>query len=259
MFFLDEILEYKEIKEILLNEKELIAEGQQIAERIIKGEEIYPKAGFLPLAVFHFLAEYCLEKITKRGIPKEITVASLKDVNIWISNYEKQYGMLGFAEFAWVLGFYKGERFRLGRLQYNFGIANEYIPSGQEVLEVHIPQGEPLDTKACLDSFAQAKQFFEKFYPEKKPEYFVCDSWLLCPNLECIAEANSNLIKFRNLWTQFPFGSDNSVQAMERVFGFGFQHENLEHAPEQTSLQRRLKAYLLQGGQINMGAGFRKI
>lgn len=260
MFFFDEVLENKEIKEILLNNEELMTKGKEIAEKIIETKNsIYPEAGLLPLAVLSFLADYCLEKNNKRGIPKEITISSLKDVNLWVENYKKQYGKLGFAEFNWMTGFYTGERFRLGRLQYNFGSVNEYIPSGDSVLEVHIPQGEPLDMKACLESFQQAKEFFSEFYPDKKPEYFVCDSWLLCPQLEHIAEENSNLVQFMKLWTQFPFPNDNSTQAIERVFGFGFKHENLQNAPETTRLQRNLKTYLLNGGQINMAAGFRKI
>lgn len=260
MFFLDEILENKEIKELLLNDKELMTKGKSIAEQIIEAKNvIYPKAGLLPLAVLHFLADYCLEKNNSRGIPKEITVSSLKDVNIWIENYKNQYGKLGFAEFGWMIDFYTGERFRLGRLQYNFGVLNPYIPSGDSVLDVHIPQGEPLNIKSCLDSFQQAKEFFATFYPNKKPDYFLCDSWLLCPQLEHIAEENSNLVQFMKLWTQIPFPSDNSAQAIERVFGFGFQQQNLINAPETTRLQRSLKTYLLNGGQINMCAGYRKI
>ncbi len=260
MFFFNEILENKEIKQLLLNDDNLMTKGQEIAEKIIEsGQIIYPEVGLLPLAVLNFLADYCLEKNNNRGIPKEITVSSLKDVNLWIENYKTQYGSLGFEEFGWMIGFYTGERFRLGRLQYNFGAINEYIPSGDSVLEVHIPQGEPLSTKACLDSFQQAKEFFAKFYPNKKPEYFLCDSWLLCPELEHIAEENSNLVQFMKLWIQIPFPSDNSAQAIERVFGFGFQQENLKNAPEKTHLQRNLKSYLLNGGQINMAAGFRKI
>lgn len=260
MFFLDEILENKEIKELLLNNKELMTKGEEIAQKIIEtGNIIYPESGLLPLAILNFLADYCLEKNNRRSIPKEITVSSLKDVNLWIENYKKQYGKLGFAEFGWMTGFYTGERFRLGRLQYNFGAVNDHIPSGDSVLEVHIPQGEPLNTKSCLDSFQQAKEFFAEFYPDKKPDYFICDSWLLCPQLEHISDENSNLVQFMKLWTQIPFPSDNSSQAIERVFGFGFKSEDLPNAPEMTRLQKKLKAYLLNGGQINMSAGFRKI
>ena len=87
----------------------------------------------------------------------------------------------------------------------------------------------------------------------------MCDSWLLNPNLELILKSESNVVKFMKLWTPVPFVSDNSSQAIERVFGFGFKRENLKNAPENTSLQKALKEYLLNGGTMDLTLGYRKI
>lgn len=260
MFFFNEILENNDLKNLLLHDEALMAQGKVIAEEMIStGRNIYPEAGLLPLAVLAYLADYALEKNNSRNIPRDITVASLKDVNPWVINYKNTYGKPGFAEFGWMINSYRGERFKLGRLQFNFGHVNEYIPEGDICLEVHIPQGEPLTKEACLQSFQMAKEFFKKFYPDKNPKYFMCDSWLLSPDLINIADENSNIVQFMKLWTQFPFQGDNSAQAMERVFGFNFKREDLKNAPENTRLQSNLKAYLLSGGNINMSAGYRKI
>ena len=260
MFFFDEIFENQEIKNLLLNDENLLAEGKKIADEIIRtGDESKLPDGLLCIATFAYLADYALEKNTKMGIPREITVASLKDVNPWVLNHYTRYGEYGFSEGFWVIGFYLSGRFRLGRLQFNFAPPNPHIPEGDVVLEAHIPQGEPLDNDECIKSFNMAREFFKKFFPEKNPLYFMCDSWLLCPDLVKIADENSNLVKFMKMWTQFPFDGDNSHQAMERVFGFGFKREDLASAPEKTRLQKRLKEHLLNGGEINMSAGYIKI
>ena len=67
---------------------------------------------------------------------------------------------------------------------------------------------------------------------------------------------DSNIVQFMRLWTQTPCDPDNSRQAIQRVFGFGFPADRLPDAPENTSLQRSLKRYLLQGGVLNAGAGY---
>ncbi|MBE6730259.1 MAG: hypothetical protein E7564_01060 [Ruminococcaceae bacterium] len=257
MFFFDEILENREVKNILLKDEALLAEGKKIADEIIAtGDGSKLPDGLLCVAIFAYLADYTLEKNTKMGIPREITVASLKDVNPWVENHYKRYGEYGFSEAFWVIGFYLSQRFRLGRLQFNFAKPLPFMPQCDIVLETHIPQGEPLSYGECVKSFEMAKEFFPKFFPEKNPRYFMCDSWLLCPELVNIAEENSNIVKFMRMWTQFPFPADNSNQAIERVFGFGFKRENLINAPEKTKLQRNLKNYLLKGGNINMSAGY---
>jgi hypothetical protein len=61
------------------------------------------------------------------------------------------------------------------------------------------------------------------------------------------------------LWTPVPFDSDDSFQAIERTFGFGFRKENIKNAPENTGLQRALKKYIIEGGTMDITAGYRKI
>lgn len=259
-FFFKEILENEEVKNILLSNEKLMAEGKNIADEIINsGDETKLPNDIRALAAFNYLADYALEKNTKMGIPREITVASLKDVNPWVENHYKRYGEYGFSEGFWVIGFYLSGRFRLGRLQFNFAKPLPFMPECDIVLETHIPQGESLDNEECKKSFEMAREFFPRFFPEKNPRYFMCDSWLLCPDLVNIADENSNIVKFMKMWTQIPFKSDESWQVMERVFGFGFKREELINAPEKTKLQRKLKEYLLKGGNINMSAGYIKI
>lgn len=258
-FFINEILENEEIKEILLSETKYIAQAKEIAEKIKSGEKIITEKGILPIFVCAFLADYALEINLKRGISKEITVKTLKDVNVWLDNYNSQYNEIGLGEFCWLIYHYTGDLFHIGRLQFRLEKSLEGVPAGEVAIETHIPQGEPLTKESCLESFEKAKEFFAKIFPNAKPQYFMCDSWLLNPNLAKILKEDSNIVQFMRLWTPIPFVSDHSSQAIERVFGFGFKKEYLKNAPENTGLQRVLKKYLLEGGTMDLTAGYRKI
>lgn len=257
-FFINDILENDAVREILRTSPALAAEGRDIARRIIAGETITPPAGLLPIAVLAYLADYALERNTARSIPRDITVTTLKDVNVWMDNYETQYGAVGLAEFPWLIHHYIGDLFRLGRLQYRLAPPLPGVP-GPVAVETHIPQGEPLNVDACLASFAQAKDFFATYFPNEMPTHFMCDSWLLSPNLAQVLDEESNIVRFMRLWTTIPFPGDGSAQAIQRVFGFGFSREQLAVAPENTGLQRRLKAYLLGGGSLDIVAGYRRL
>ena len=257
-FFINEILENNEIKEILknYNRKE---EAKEVAKKAENGETVKIENGIFPICVLAYLAPYALKKNEEKGISKEITVKTLKDINVWIDNYFTKNNELGLGEFSWLIYHYTGDLFHLGRLQFRLEKSLDGIPECEYAIETHIPQGEALTEEKCLESFEQAKEFFKKSFPETTVKYFMCDSWLLNPNLEKILKAESNVVKFMKLWTPVPFVSDNGSQAIQRVFGFNYKRDNLKEAPENTSLQKALKEFLLQGGNMDLTLGYRKI
>ena len=256
-FFINEILEDDKIRELVkVNDCAL---AQKIAEQVKAGEDVAVEAGAMQLCVLAHLADYALEKNLQRGISREITIKTLKDVNVWIENYRTEHGKDGLKEFCWLKYHYTGDLFHLGRLQYRIEKSLDGVPEGEYAIETHIPQGAPLDTEECLRSFDMAKEFFAKYFGEWEPKYFMCDSWLLNPNLALVLDEDSNVVKFMRLWTPIPFVDDESRQAIERVFGFGTTMADIKNAPERTGLQRRLKKYLLEGGQMRLTAGYRRI
>lgn len=259
-FFTNEILEKEEVRQCLRENAHLRPQAQEIAALLLEGKPTPPvKPGLLPLMILDELADHALKRHQEQGIPLEITLFTLKDVNIWIENYAAVYGGVGVMVFSWFLNHYlTADLFRLGRLQFQLQKSYDGIP-GAWAIEVHIPQGEPLSLEACLDSFDQAKAFFDRFFPQSEPECFMCHSWLLCPNLAHVLDETSNIVRFMRLWTRVSCEPDNSAQSIERVFGFRFDKEQLADAPEHTSLQRRMKPYLLSGGTLDAAAGFRRI
>lgn len=256
-FFVEEILEDERVKQELYRHPKLSERGRTIAEYIMATHE-YPnvQSGLLPIFILGHLADYALNTNLEHGISKEITVSTLKDINIWLDNYEKQYGVIGLGEFHWLILHYTSRLFRLGRLQFQLTLADYHIPSGDFVIETHIPQGEPLDFEECRLSFLMAATFYQETFPEYKADYFMCHSWLLNPYLGEILDESTNIVRFMRLWSLYDTPSDNSAQAIERVFGFGFQWGEIMRAPENTGLQRALKKHLLSGKSLDAMAGY---
>ena len=144
------------------------------------------------------------------------------------------------------------------RLQFRLEKVLRGVPSGEYGIETHIQQGAPLKTQDCLASFDMAREFFRKHFPEYSPEYFMCDSWLLNPNLEKIAP-DSNIARFMRLWEKIDFPDDKGAQAVERIFGFGVELADVKELEPKTSLQKNAKEFLLSGGDLRMTAGYIKI
>lgn len=85
-----------------------------------------------------------------------------------------------------------------------------------------------------------------------KYEGFHCESWLLSPKLHNLLSKQSNILRFQDLF--FVYNEIPARQAEERVFGK--VTDRIEEYPEDTSLQRALKAYLQKGNKVGMGCGF---
>ena len=259
-FFINEIIEDQRIKDLLSSDTAMAAEAKAVADTFLEtGEEPQLEAGIFPIFVLGYMADHALAVNTARGIDRAVTVATLKDINLWIGNYELQHGVLGLAEFHWLMKHYTGRLFRLGRLQFIFEPVKYGAPEGDVVLDTHIPQDEPLTEEACLASFAWAKDFFARHFPEQKPQYFICGSWLLNPQLATLLGEDANITKFMRLWSGHCPAGSTSNQAIQRVFGLGFKAEDMENAPENTTLQRKLKAHFLAGGTLKGTGGYRKI
>ncbi|MGN1443568.1 MAG: hypothetical protein ACI4XE_06950, partial [Acutalibacteraceae bacterium] len=150
--------------------------------------------------------------------------------------------------------------FRLGRLQYQFytihnaSLNFDVLPveMNENVIYIHIPQGEKLVFEACRDSLEKADRFFETIFPAYAFRYYFCESWLLYEKNRDFMKPDSNIIRFQSLFDSVYSVNDDS-QAMSRIFPD--KPESLENFPETTSLQRAAKAYIANGNSLGLGIG----
>lgn len=203
-----------------------------------------------------------------RKLPNDVFLDTLSDVGICMKEYRAQYGVYGVGVFrmGWLLNHFNGMLFKLGRLQFihtpyetireKVEFLNDdleaVLSKGDAVLDTHITSDCRMDYESCRASYKMALEFFPKYFPEKKFKGFTCFSWLLNPALRLLLPGDSNIVKFQSDFYLIPVLGDESV--FEYVFGG--KPDDLSMLPSQTSLQRRLRDYLMNGNALDSAGGF---
>lgn len=194
------------------------------------------------------------EKYNEFNIPTDIYFDTFKDITLWSYSYFKKYGNFGYSEFEWMVLHLDMKVFRLGRLEFetltlekDINTNKKNYNKGTLALNVHIPEGMTLDNDLCEDAFKKAKKFFGEKY-----NIFICESWLLSPNLKLVLNEDSNIIKFQNRFYIYK-NIYSYRQAEERIFGTIL--ENVDKYPEETSLQKKVKKYIKVNGDLGIGLG----
>ena len=118
---------------------------------------------------------------------------------------------------------------------------------GDPVLKIHIPPDGPLTDDACVSACRRALDLFEKYYPEWGVKGFVCDSWMLAPELENYLKPSSHILAFARHFHRFPVPTEGKDVF---VFVFPKPFNTYDDLPETTSLQRGLKALYRSGGYL---------
>jgi hypothetical protein len=221
-------------------------------------EEIRSSDGFRKkaLRIYLDIAYNNGARFAERKIAEQIYFDTCGDIAIWCGNCHKSFREYGLDELEWVAKSIDFRLFRLGRLQFEltsvgeaFNTAKRDVYKDDILLNIHIPQGSPLGINVCLDSISEAKAFF------KGTGGFVCDSWLLCPDLKQILPAQSNIVRFQNLFevlrTDYTSG-----QAEERIFGGVLEDAHMY--PGKTSLQIAARDYILSGRKLGTSYGYLK-
>lgn len=210
---------------------------------------------------FRILFLYCFCRMAcevypiylEKKIPEQIYWDTFYDLTLWCENCHRASGQYGIEQYDWFFRHLDMKLFRLGRLEF------EWMPSlwelktdsaeihqGDNIINIHIPQGEPLDAAACQASFQQAQSFFGNSYA------YLCHSWLLYPGLKEILNPTSHILTFQQFFTLLQIDYDTR-EAEERIF------DKVENNPAKysgnTSLQRAAKKHLMSGKKLGNGLG----
>jgi hypothetical protein len=204
-------------------------------------------------AVPHVLAVHA-----RRGVPSRVTWAALTDIGLQIANYEVRFGRPGFDGAVWMWPHFRGDVFRLGRLQYDvthIAFDDEGVTRGEQALAVHIPALGPLDPGACDASFDAARTFFPTHFPERTHRVVTCRSWLMDPQLGGYLPETSNIIRFQR---RFRIAASDPKAANDDVlrYVFGFLPTSLDELPRTSSVQRAVVKHLEAGGTWQMRHGW---
>ncbi len=171
------------------------------------------------------------------------------------------YGIWGTFVAHWYPIFFNGTIVKLGRMEYQTRICNFKEPKtamgitvnpGDTILALHIPTSfEPFDKAARLNSYRKA---WEYFCPDGRPLVCVCGSWLLYDQYEEVFAPGSNISDFRKEFYMLYSKPSDTFGNIWRVFGSKHDLPTKE-LPENTSLQRAFKRYMLAAGTHGNGTG----
>lgn len=196
------------------------------------------------------------EEYQIRDIDDEIYFDTFSDIELWCSACKRDYDEYGIQEYNWLQEHVQLRLFRLGRLQFqpiafdrDIELHGRMIYKNQVVLNVHIPEGEPLDPDRTKESFERAKKFFRGISP-----VFICHSWLLYPPLDEVLPSDSNIIQFQREFHIYEVDPD-SREAEQRIFND--VNSDPSSYTELTTLQRSAKAFLIAGNKLGSGFGIK--
>lgn len=211
-------------------------------------EEI--KAEFAAFFPVWYMTEEFAADMEKRGIDAEIIKNSVAPVCGCIKRNSEFKGVMGTsAFFFWIIKYARGELFRINNFEYE-----TYKHDEKDVVNIHIPPKTKLNVYENLKSFKNAIDFFDRYYPEYKMSGVICQSWLLSKEIEEVMGGPTNISRFGDMFDRYDIGDTKGESVFRFVYGFAAPYPPVEELPENTTLQRRLKAYMLSGKRVyNMG------
>lgn len=210
--------------------------------------------------IYKEIAKDTLEKYKTRNIPEEIFYNSITDIEVWANDYKEKNGVYGIKEYEWIEQTLDMKVFKLGRLQFSMADKDKRKKCCSQlgvssdkciVIDVHIQKGEPLNFELCQKSYKMAEDFFN-VGDLKKQIIFICDSWLLSPDLKELLGETSNILDFQSQYKIIHEDKDNR-QMEERVFGK--IEDNPQNYVANTTLQRNLKEKLKLGKKFGTAIG----
>ena len=152
-----------------------------------------------------------------------------------------------------------GRAIRNGRAQnelctYQKSEWQEIVRHGGAVAALHIPRGASLTEENIQTGFRSAFALSRRHFPELDVRAVHCSTWMLDPQLTDLLGEHSRINGFLSHFLKYPQGGDGAA-----VYPFVFQcqrPDDLHSLPEDTSLQRKVKALYLDGGCIYITGGY---
>ncbi len=191
----------------------------------------------------------------ERGIPDDVSWATLADLGQNMAIYRRMHGDGGVGAHNWLTLHFRGAIYWLGRLQFNrsrirfdaatlerLGVGFHH---GDPAIGVHIPETGPMSPDACDASFRWARDFFGRYFPEDRVRIATCGSWLLDEQLAEYLPADSNIIRFQRRFHLAPGG----FPADQEIVRFVFRRTaaELDELPQRTTLERAIVQHLRAG------------
>lgn len=166
---------------------------------------------------------------------------------IYSWEHKESYGTYAFDREWWTVRQISTQLFRIGELEYEL-----VEDADKRYISLHIPSDAILQEEEIGKSYWKAKKLVKEAFPEYSAAKIICRSWLLSPALKEALHEGSHILAFQKLFDIELTGKEET-----EYIQWVFKNPKLAPAdyPEQTSLQRNLKKYLLSGGTVMEAEG----
>jgi hypothetical protein len=191
----------------------------------------------------------------QRGIPDDVSWATLADLGRHMAIHQRISGEGGLSAHNWLTLHYRGVIYALGRFQFHRShisydadtIERLGLPfrRGDPCLGVHIPESGPLSPEACDASLQWAREFFPRHFPEESCRFATCGSWLLDDQLAEYLPASSNIVRFQRRFQLMPGSRPCDGEIVSFVFRRNDAH--IDDLPQRTTLERAIVQHLRAG------------
>ena len=239
--------------------------GEQAASKILEAvkteQDPTGDMGLKSMAVYLEAAKHTREIYAQLGIDDTIYINSLKAFSRFVREHKVTFGRYGFNRPYRIFRYLSVRIFRLRSLEFEM----RHIPSdvqliddvlpGSPVLIVHIPS-DAIITRDALDaSYSMARSFFAKHFPDYRYQCVYTISWMLSPLLKDVLDPDSRILDFQ---TDFEITHVDLESNSGMIWIFKRNYEDYSKLQEDTSLMRKMKQILLEGGKIGHATGYIK-
>ncbi len=212
------------------------------------------------------------DKYIQLGISEDIYIATMKCFTRFINESYVKNGAYIFDRGWWTVRQISVKLFRIGELEYELINWND-----EPAISMHIPSDSDLSSEKCTDSIKLARNFLTEYFPEYSDSKYICDSWILSPALKELLPNTSKIICFQNMFeiienksdsmgfVEWVFKQDTSKIVRTEPDEMGrtemvYQKRDIDFdkMPENTCLQKNIKAYIKAGGNIGEALGILK-
>lgn len=169
--------------------------------------------------------------------------------------YQRHYNGIRISQMLWGTYFVNLRLIEVGRLQYELCNNNPITNKEELCIKIHIPSDKKLESNEVEYSLNESKELIKKYFKLDNKKYY-CNSWLLSNQIRKLLPDNSNIAKFHDM-----FNIIETEECVDDILNFVYNIrsiDNYNNLVEDTSLQRKIKQYLLEGKTIRKGIGVLK-
>lgn len=189
---------------------------------------------------------YTYPKYLECNISEDIFVDTMKFCTRFLNEHFSYFGSYKFVWAWWFPRQISFNEFRIGALEY------EFVDGENREIAIHIPSDADMSIESVLKSMEDFYLFRQTYFPQWDNIQLTCDSWMLMPQLSELLGDGSNIVTFQKLFKIDSIDYDATWYMGWIYPGFELINDSL---PEGTTLQRRLKNYLLEGKKFGIAKG----